>query len=115
MSKRKPHQNFAGYRAERRNPLSGGHTIILDCKWAEDSGVPLVENYAEEGGRYQVLCNAHAYIVHTTSMPSARQVMKDSTAFCDPCRVLAGYLGIDQLAEIDRHHVTDRLAATRAV
>jgi len=90
MSARKPHQDFAGYAAELRNPYSGGHTIILDCRRAAAEGTPLVMDYAEEGGRYQVLCNEHAYIVHCTSMPSARMCMKDPTFFCSECRILAG-------------------------
>lgn len=90
MSARKPHSDFAGYRAERRNPLSGGHTIILDCKLAEQQGAPLVEDYAEEGGRYQVLCNEHGTIVHCTNMPAARDCMKDATNFCDDCRAIEG-------------------------
>lgn len=89
-SKRKPHNDFAGYRCERRNPISGGHTIILDCKLAAEQGAPLVEDYVEEGGRYQVLCNVHSTIVHCTNMPTARECMKDTLNFCDDCRNLAG-------------------------
>lgn len=90
MSKRKPHQDFIGYLAELRNPYSGGHTIILDCKRAVEQGHPLVKDYAKEGGRYQVLCNEHSFIVHCTSLPSARMCMKDSTYFCSECRILSG-------------------------
>ena len=85
---RKPHHNFAGYRTERRNPYSGGHTIILDCKWADQQNSPLVADWNEEGGRYQVLCNDHSTIVHCTSMPSARAAMKDPLLFCDDCRTI---------------------------
>ena len=86
--KRKPHRDFAGYRAELRNPYSGGHTIILDCKRAAEQNCPLVVDWTEEGGRYQVLCNEHSNIVHCTSMPSARSTMKDPLIFCDPCRAI---------------------------
>jgi hypothetical protein len=89
-SKRKPHADFAGYVAELRNPYSGGHTIILDCKRAADEGTPLVEDYKLEGGRYQTLCNEHAFINHSTNMQTARECMKDPTTFCSECRILAG-------------------------
>jgi len=66
VTNRKPHSGFAGYVSERRNRYSGGHTIILDCKLAEEQDLPLVEDYQAEGGRYQVLCNDHGTILHTT-------------------------------------------------
>jgi hypothetical protein len=87
---RKPHRDFAGYLAELRNPYSGGHTVILDCKRAADEGVPLVENYVEEGGRYQVLCNEHGHLVYCSNVPVARECMKDPTTFCMVCRCIAG-------------------------
>lgn len=49
-STRKPHNDLVGYKCELRNKLSGGHTVIMDCKLAEDQGKPIVENYKEEGG-----------------------------------------------------------------
>ena len=87
---RKPHSDFAGYRTELRNKYSGGHTIVLDCKRAEEQGAPLVEDWKVEGGRYQVLCNAHSTNLHCTSMLKARVALKDPTVFCLECRVLAG-------------------------
>lgn len=90
ISKRKPHNDFSGYVAELRNVYSGGHTIILDCKRAAAEGAALVEDYKLEGGRYQVLCNEHSFIVHCTALPDARGCMKDPTAFCSECRILAG-------------------------
>ncbi len=87
---RKPHCDFAGYRAELRNEHSGGHTIILDCQLAAEQGASLVEDWDAEGGRYQVLCNAHSINLHCTSMPEAREAMKDPTIFCLECRHLAG-------------------------
>jgi hypothetical protein len=87
---RKPHRDFAGYLAELRNRYSGGHTVILDCKRAADEGVPIVENYVEEGGRYQVLCNEHAHLVYCSNVPVARECMKDPTTFCMVCRCIAG-------------------------
>src|SRR3990167_10368239 len=82
---RKPHRDFAGYVCELRNPYSGGHTVILDCKNAQ-----IVEDYRDEGGRYQVLCNEHSEIVHCPALPDARGCMKDPTMFCVACRKLAG-------------------------
>jgi beta-glucosidase-like glycosyl hydrolase len=88
QTNRKPHHDFIGYRAELRNPHSGGHTIILDCKLAVQQGHPLVVDWDEEGGRYQVLCNSHSNIIHCTSMPRARSAMKDPLSFCVDCRVV---------------------------
>jgi hypothetical protein len=90
VSIRKPHQGWAGYKAERRNPWSGGHTVILDCRWACQQGVPLVEDWMKEGGRYQVVCDSHSVLCHFTSMPKAREAMRDPTVFCLDCRSLAG-------------------------
>lgn len=89
-SSRKPHSDFAGYVAELRNKYSGGHTIISDCKRAANEGTPLVENYEEEGGRYQVLCNEHSHLIYSTNLPAARECMKDPTIFCMMCRCIAG-------------------------
>ena len=83
---RKPHNDLVGYRAELRNRLSGGHNIILDCKRAEEAGCPLVEDWKAEGGRYQVVCDAHGTLVNCTNLPAARSSMKDATNFCDDCR-----------------------------
>ena len=87
---RKPHNELTGYVCERHNPLSGGHTIIFDCVLAHDQGGALVQDYKEEGGRYQVVCNTHGTNCHTTSMPKARKLMKDTTVFCMDCRAAAG-------------------------
>lgn len=95
MSTRKPHQDFAGYVCELRNKYSGGHTVISDCKRAAEEGSALVENYAEEGGRWQVLCETHGHLVYCTNLPVARECMKDSTSFCMVCRCIAGEAGPD--------------------
>ncbi len=93
VSVRKPHRDFAGYVCELRNKYSGGHTVISDCKRAEEQGNALVENYTEEGGRYQVLCNEHGHLVYCTNLPVARECMKDATSFCMVCRAIAGQAG----------------------
>jgi hypothetical protein len=103
---RKPHRDLVGYVAERRNPLTGGHIIILDCRRAEEEGRALVDNWQEEGGRYQVLCDTHATCVHTSNLPSARETMKDATNFCDECRSLAEALSTPaQILEFVRKKV----------
>src|ERR1700675_3144460 len=86
----KPHSDFVGYICELRNKLSRGHISIFDCKSGDKEGRGLVENYVEEGGRYQVLCNEHSTIIHCTNLPVARDCMKDATMFCDECRTIAG-------------------------
>lgn len=86
---RKPHRDFAGYVAELRNPLSGGHNVIIDCRKAEEQGAPWVDDYKAEGGRWMILCNEHGALVYTTSLPAARSSMKDATNFCDDCRAIA--------------------------
>src|SRR5689334_3487241 len=95
MSTRKPHQDFAGYIAELRNKYSGGHTVICDCKRAAEEGNPIVHDYVEEGGRYQVLCNEHGHLIYSANLPAARAMMKDPTIFCMVCRCIAGEAGPD--------------------
>lgn len=89
MSTRKPHNDLAGYVSERRNRYTGGHTILLDCKLAEEQGLPLVEDYRAEGGRYQVVCNDHCTILHTTLRDVAYGAMREPTGFCEFCRTLS--------------------------
>lgn len=89
---RKPHADWAGYRCELRNKYSGGHTVVVDCKLAEQQGAPWVENYKEECGRYMVVCDSHSTTVHCTALPDARGCMKDPTSFCDECRKIEAKL-----------------------
>lgn len=91
---RKPHRDFIGYVCELRNEFSSGHNVILDCKQAEEDGHKLVENYEEEGGRYQILCNTHGQYAHCKDMPTARKYMKDATYFCLRCREISGEIGV---------------------
>lgn len=109
---RKPHSDFAGYVAELRNKLSGGHNVICDCKRAEFEGNPWVADYKMEGGRYRVLCDTHSTLVYCTNLPAARSCMKDATEFCDLCRVIAGQISIDNagLTVEDKAKVLDRIA-----
>ena len=87
---RKPHRDFAGYVCEMRNKWSGGHTVICDCKRAEEAGCAIVEDYKREGGRYQVSCEKHGMLIYCANLRAARACMKDPTDFCGVCRDLAG-------------------------
>jgi hypothetical protein len=101
MSNRKPHNDFAGYVCELRNKYSGGHTVISDCKLADEQGHGIVDDYKLEGGRYQVLCNDHGFLIYCTSLPTARGCMKDPTMFCMMCRVLAGECSVQDAGLTD--------------
>lgn len=111
---RKPHSDFSGYICELRNPHSGGHTIVSDCKRAEEEGAGLVADYKAEGGRYQVLCNEHSTLIYCTNLPVARECMKDPTTFCMPCRVIAGEIDIENagLTDEEQVHVLARQSVT---
>jgi hypothetical protein len=106
MSIRKPHNDFVGYVCELRNAWSGGHTIILDCKRAQEEGQPLVADYAQEGGRYQVLCNEHGHLVYSPNLPVARECMKDATSFCMLCRAIAGEVPVEDAGLTDEEVAT---------
>jgi len=82
MSVRKPHNDHAGYIAEKksaRDPMTGavGHVIIYEA--AE-------QNIDVGGMRYAVVCNLHGSIVGETAMPRARSAMKAPENFCGGCR-----------------------------
>ena len=78
-SKRKPHNNHAGYRAMRRNPLTGGHVTIYETA---EQGIDV------GGNRYAVVCDIHATIAGSQSMRDARGFMK-FPEFCEACMALA--------------------------
>lgn len=71
-----------GFAGEAWNPITSEETIIFDCR----KNPNIVENYKEEGGRYQVVCNAHGSIVHTPSLQDAKLTMMDPLSFCEDCR-----------------------------
>jgi hypothetical protein len=71
----KPHSDEAGYRAEARNPLSGGHGVVYV---ADDQGIDV------DGNRYAVVCCVHATIVGTNSLRDAKVLMR-SVEFCEAC------------------------------
>ncbi len=79
---RKPHNDTAGYVCELRNKASGDHNIIVDAL----NGGDWIGQARD--GRWIVLCNLHKTCCQFTSLPNARQAMKDATLFCEACRSL---------------------------
>ena len=74
-SKRKPHNEDAGYIASRRSGLNRGWVVIY---YAKEQGLD------DTDGKYAVVCQTHNSIVNTTSLPKARFAMK-SVDFCEKC------------------------------
>lgn len=74
-SKRKPHNNDAGYIAERIFNPTKSRIVIYK---AEEQGI-------DTGGyKYAVVCSKHATICGITSVPKARVLMK-YPEFCEDC------------------------------
>ncbi len=71
--KRKPHNQDAGYIAEKL--YRGSHIVIYR---ADDQGIDV------GGKKYAVVCSAHGTIVGETSVPQARLSMKHPQ-FCAEC------------------------------
>lgn len=76
MSTRKPHNQDAGYIAEKI--FRGSHIVIYR---AAEQGIDV------GGDKYAVVCSRHGTIVSDTNLPGARLSMK-YPAFCAEC--LAG-------------------------
>lgn len=74
MSKRKPHNENAGYIAERQ--YNGAHIVIYN---ALDQGISL-----SSGQKYAIVCEKHHCVTGATSVPKAREVMKFPD-FCEEC------------------------------
>lgn len=72
MSIRKPHNNNAGYIAEKQ--YNGAHIVIYKAK---EAGI-------DTGQKYAVVCEKHGRIVGASSMPASRSAMK-SPCFCEKC------------------------------
>jgi hypothetical protein len=89
MSKRKPHNNLAGYVAERRNRVTGAYVAIVDQQLAQAGEIVqawhIDQDGPEEAGRYLVVCTHHKACTATTSIPKARRLMEDPASFCDRC------------------------------
>ncbi len=74
MSIRKPHNQDAGYIAERIFLPSGSHIVIYHAA-SQNINVP---------GRYAIVCSLHGAIASETSIPRARIDMKNPQ-FCEEC------------------------------
>lgn len=81
MSKRKPHNQDAGYVAERRNPYAEGYSVTIYESWK--AGIDV------DGARYAVVCQLHGSIIAEPTLKGARLSMKEPGNFCDECRPLA--------------------------
>lgn len=75
MSIRKPHNQDAGYIAEKIFGASASHIVIYR---AAEQGIDV------GGKKYAVVCSAHHCIVGEVSLPAARLSMK-YPAFCEEC------------------------------
>ena len=76
MSIRKPHNENAGYVAEKQFNGQDGNAHIVIYK-AADAGI-------DTGKTYAVVCEKHNRMVGATSIPHARQIMKKPD-FCEKC------------------------------
>lgn len=75
MSKRKPHNDEAGYIAEKIFGATGSHIVIYRA----------VEQGIDVGGdKYAVVCSLHGSITSDRNIPCARLSMKHP-AFCEEC------------------------------
>lgn len=75
MSRRKPHNEDAGYVAEKIYMPTGSHVVIyLASEQGIDTG----------SAKYAVVCSQHATIVGASSIPLARRSMKYPD-FCEAC------------------------------
>jgi hypothetical protein len=70
---RKPHNQDAGYIAERK--FNGSHIVIYEAAGAEIDTAP---------DKYAVVCSEHGTLCGVSSMPKARELMK-SPEFCEEC------------------------------
>lgn len=79
MSNRKPFNEYAGYIASCKNPLTGNHNVIYI---AAEQGISADKKYV-------TTCEAHHTMVSSSSTPGARLAMKDASIWCDECKKLA--------------------------
>ncbi len=78
MSKRKRHNEDAGYIAERMNPFVPGEKVVIY--------IGVEQGFEATEGKYAVVCDAHSTNTNTTNIPDARVIMKNPEIFCDQCR-----------------------------
>jgi len=69
----------AGFVEEIRNPFLGEEAPVV-IYVAEEQGLDA------EGGKYVVVCDAHATLCNATSKKDARWIMKNPDLFCIECR-----------------------------
>ena len=82
MSTRKPYNDNAGYIASRHNQINGGWVVIyVAAEQGIDAGYdPLTgKDY-----KYATVCETHATICGTSSIPKARPFLK-FPEFCEAC------------------------------
>jgi serine/threonine protein phosphatase PrpC len=77
MSNRKPHNQDAGYIAERQ--FNGSHIVI----YLADA-----QGFDVGGCKYAVVCSKHSTLWGATSLKDARGIMKHPE-FCETC--MGGY------------------------
>lgn len=77
---RKPHRDWAGYVTERRNPWSGGHTVIVR---AEPAGLD------PSGGTWITVCDAHSTVCNHRNRSLAYGHMKAPEGWCEECAAIA--------------------------
>jgi hypothetical protein len=51
--------------------------------------------------RTDIRIGGNGHIVHTPSLPSARECMKDPTYFCMACRAIAGEITVEEAGLAD--------------
>ena len=78
MTPRKLHNEEPGYIAERTNPYVPGTKVAIYI--AADQGIDAW------GNKYAIVCDAHGNIGGATSVPAAREMMKEPDIFCLNCR-----------------------------
>ena len=81
MSKRKPHNEDAGYIAEKIYTPTGSHIVIYE---AAQQGIDAGLNLKDEPNRYATVCSLHGTVVGSASLPLARASMKFPD-FCNDC------------------------------
>lgn len=75
MSKRKPHNDLAGYVASRRNEINRNWVVIAEAEAQHLDG---------DGDRWAVMCMEHSTVVFMPSVKKARPLLK-LPEFCEEC------------------------------
>lgn len=80
-SKRKPHNEDAGYIAEKIFKPSGSHLVIY---LATEQGLDAGWSIEGKPNKYAIVCSLHSTLTGTTLLPKAREIMK-AADFCEDC------------------------------